>query len=87
MATLVAASGIPATLALAPAAEAAPVGAGFVLDRGDLEFMLKQIKIAERHVATRTAEEPCSTLLGTGENQIPNDGPNGEVLPCPLTSQ
>ena len=84
MATLVVASGIPASLLLAPAAQGAPVGAGFELDRGDLEFILKQIKISEQHVATRTAEAPCSTLLGTGENQIPNNGPNGEVLPWGL---
>ncbi len=87
VATLVVASGIPASLLLAPAAQGAPVGAGFELDRGDLEFILKQIKISERHVATRTAEAPCSTLLGTGENQIPDNGPNGEVLPFMVLSR
>jgi len=65
-------------------ASAAPVGAGFALQRSDLAFILKQIKISERHVAERTPANPCSTLLGTGPNQIPNDGPNGEVLPWGL---
>jgi hypothetical protein len=65
-------------------ASAAPVGAGFVLDRGDLEFILKQIKISERHVATATPANACGTLLGTAPDQIPNDGPNGEVLPWGL---
>jgi Ca2+-binding RTX toxin-like protein len=84
VAALVVASGLPASLMYGTAAQAAPVGAGFQLDRSDLEFILKQIKISERHVATRTPEEPCSTLLGMGENQIPNNGPNGEVLPWGL---
>ncbi len=48
----------PASLLLAPQATAAPVGAGFQLDRADLEFILKQIKISERHIVTRTAENP-----------------------------
>ena len=54
--------------AVAPAAEAAvgPVGAGFTVTAGDLSFILKQIKIAERHAATLDATHPCSTLLNAG---------------------
>lgn len=82
-ATLIGATVAPISLGIGPAS-GAPVGAGFELDRGDLEFILKQIKISERHVATRSPDEPCSTLLGTGADQIPNNGPNGEVLPWGL---
>ncbi|WP_052109557.1 peroxidase family protein [Knoellia sinensis] len=64
--------------------QAAPIGAGFQLDRGDLNFILKQIQISEAHVASRTVAQPCSTLLGTGPNQIPNQGTNGELLPWGL---
>ena len=84
-AMLLMASLAPATLLLAPqSANAAPVGAGFHLEKSDLDFILKQIKISEQHIATRTTENPCGTLLGTGPNQIPNNGTNGEVLPWGL---
>ncbi len=36
----------------------APVGQGFTVTAGDLTFILKQIKIAERHATTLTAAEP-----------------------------
>ncbi|WP_258064393.1 peroxidase family protein [Arthrobacter sp. ZGTC131] len=37
----------------------------------DLSFILKQIKIAEAHVAnTTSATGPCGALLGTGPNQL-----------------
>ena len=79
----------PASLLLAPQATAAPVGAGFQLDSGDLAFILKQIKIAETHVASRTpdGEYPCSAMLdptGTSPTKIPTNGTNGEVLPWGL---
>ncbi|NUS50143.1 MAG: heme peroxidase [Nocardioidaceae bacterium] len=80
----------PATVLLgAQPSSAAPVGAGFTLQRSDLEFILKQIKIAERHVAGQTPDGsyPCSAMLdetGTAENAIPTNGPNGEVLPWGL---
>jgi Ca2+-binding RTX toxin-like protein len=46
---------------------AAPVGAGFALDAGDLRFILTQIKISETHVANTTvATGPCGALLGPG---------------------
>ncbi len=50
----------------------APVDQGFVLTPADLSFILAQIKIAERHAATATADNPCGTLLGSGPDQIPN---------------
>ncbi|MDQ1654661.1 MAG: hypothetical protein QOI35_3861, partial [Cryptosporangiaceae bacterium] len=52
---------------------AAPVGQGFTLTTADLAFILKQIKIAENHVATTTsATGPCGSLLGPGPNQVPD---------------
>ncbi len=53
-----------------PARAAAPVGAGFTVTNGDLGFILKQIKIAERHVRTATAADPCGTLVGTAAGQV-----------------
>ncbi len=59
-----------------------PVGNGFTVTTGDLSFILKQIKIAERHAFTRDAAHPCSTLL----NQ-PGDGiPDAEQVPDIITS-
>ena len=69
---------------LASGAHAAPVGQGFNLNRSDLRFILRQISIAEAHTASRTPEEPCSTLLGTGANQIPNGNQQGVDLPWGL---
>ena len=60
----------------------APDGNGFVVTTGDLSFILKQIKIAERHTTTLTASNPCGTLV----NQ-PGDGiPDAEQVPDYLTS-
>ncbi len=42
---------------------AAPVGAGFALDAGDLRFILQQIKISEAHAAG-------GDLFGPGPNQV-----------------
>src|SRR5262249_56807152 len=39
---------------------------------GDLQFILQQIKIAERHANTLTASDPCGTLVGPGPNQVPD---------------
>lgn len=50
----------------------APVGQGFTVTAGDLSFILKQIKISERHAATLTASNPCGTLVGPAANQIPD---------------
>ena len=46
-------------------AAVAPVGQGFTVTPSDLAFILKQIKIAERHAATLTASNPCGTLVGS----------------------
>src|SRR3954466_8660231 len=48
----------------------APPGAGFALNASDLRFILKQIKIAERHAITETG--PGQPLVGPGEFQIAN---------------
>src|SRR4051794_577676 len=60
-------AGVPATNAAT-----APVGNGFTVTAGDLSFILKQIKIAERHSATLTPAEPCGTLVGPNPDQIPD---------------
>ncbi|WP_253905251.1 peroxidase family protein [Arthrobacter sp. H14] len=52
-------------------AATAPVGQGFTVNASDLAFILKQIKIAEAHVANTTSDTgPCGALVGTGPNQI-----------------
>src|SRR4051795_1946893 len=48
------------------------VGSGFTVTPGDLQFILKQIKIAEHHAATATPANPCGTLVGPGPDQIPD---------------
>ncbi|GAB3870442.1 peroxidase family protein [Terrabacter terrigena] len=53
-------------------AAVAPVGQGFTVTPSDLAFILKQIKIAERHAATLTPANPCGTLVGPGPDQIPD---------------
>ena len=61
---------VPAT---ASPAQAATVGQGFTVTPSDLSYILKQIKIAEAHVAnTTSATGPCGALLGTGPNQLPS---------------
>jgi Ca2+-binding RTX toxin-like protein len=60
----------------------APVGNGFTVTAGDLSFILKQIKIAERHSTTLTASNACGTLVAQ-----PGDGiPDAEQVPDILTS-
>src|SRR3954467_8830078 len=60
----------------------APVGNGFTVSAGDLSFLLKQIKIAERHATTLTASNPCGTLLAQPGDPIPD----AEQVPDILTS-
>ncbi|WP_345208585.1 peroxidase family protein [Fodinibacter luteus] len=67
----------------AASAAVAPVGQGFNLNASDLRFILKQIKIAERHADTYTAANPCGTMRGTGADQIPS-GEVGDTLPWGL---
>src|SRR3954452_5341898 len=70
--------GMMQTASAAPA----PVGNDFVVTPGDLAFIFKQIKIAERHSTTLTASNPCGTLLNH-----PGDGiPDAEQVPDYLTS-
>ncbi|HYN96063.1 MAG TPA: peroxidase family protein [Pilimelia sp.] len=68
--------GLTPTLPTAASA-AAPVGQGFNLNPSDLKFILAQIKIAEAHAAG-------GELLGSGPNQIPNEGKQGVELPWGL---
>ena len=65
-------TGSPVHQTSAASAATAPVGAGFTVTAGDLAFILKQIKIAERHAATLTPANPCGTLVGPGADQIPD---------------
>lgn len=56
-----------------PAAAApGPVGAGFTVTAGDLTFILRQIRISERHANTLIPSDPCGTLVGSGPNQVPD---------------
>ncbi|MFL6165133.1 MAG: peroxidase family protein, partial [Ornithinibacter sp.] len=61
-----------AMMAPVTAQAVAPPGNGFVVTAGDLTFILKQIKIAERHSATFTATNPCGSLVGPASDQIPD---------------
>jgi Ca2+-binding RTX toxin-like protein len=67
-----------------PAATAAPgpVGNGFTVTPGDLAFILKQIKISERHATTLTASNQCGTLVAQPGDNIPD----AEQVPDILTS-
>ncbi len=83
VAALAVVGGLLSPLATAPAA-AAPVGQGFNLNASDLRYILKQIKIAENHVAnTTSATGPCGAMLGSGADQIPDNGV-GVTLPWGL---
>ncbi len=68
----------------APAAVAAPVGQGFNLNASDLRHIFRQIQISEHHVANPgTSVDPCASLIGPGDNQIPGTG-NSLELPWGL---
>jgi Ca2+-binding RTX toxin-like protein len=70
--TLIASGFQPAGIvAYAQVVPAAPAGQGFNLNASDLRFIMKQIRIAERHAATATASNPCGTLIGADPDQIP----------------
>ena len=57
--------GLP-TMALTARLPWHPSGQGFTVTPSDLAFILKQIKIAEAHVAnTTSATGPCGALIGT----------------------
>ena len=74
-------AGVPAVLA-SPAFAAGTVGQGFTVTTGDLAFILKQIKIAERHTATLSPAHPCDTLV----NKVGDAIPDTEQLPDILTA-
>lgn len=62
--------GMGAPLIWAQAATA-PVGQGFTVSAADLAYILRQIKIAEAHVAnTTSATGPCGALIGPGPDQL-----------------
>ena len=69
VAVLVGASFLPLTT---PAhAAVAPVGQGFTVSAADLAYILRQIKVAEAHVAnTTSATGPCGALVGPGPDQL-----------------
>ena len=68
---------VPVTLA-APASAANTVGQGFSVTPSDLAYILKQIKIAEAHVANTTSQTgPCGALLGTGSGSVTEHGGSG----------
>jgi Ca2+-binding RTX toxin-like protein len=71
----------PAALPTASAA-AGPVGSGFSVTPGDLSFILKQIKISERHAFTLSPANPCGTLV----NQVGDGIPDAQQVPDRLTS-
>ena len=56
---------------LSAQAATAPVGQGFTVSPSDLAYILRQIKIAEAHVANTTAATgPCGALVGPGPDQL-----------------
>ena len=64
----------------------APVGQSFTVTKSDLSFILAQIKIAERHAATLTPDNPCRTKVGTGRWQLIarmrcESGKDGSLVP------
>ena len=60
-----------ATFLIATPTQAAPIGQGFTITPSDLAYILKQIKIAEAHVAGTTSETgPCGALVGNGPDQL-----------------
>ncbi len=72
VATLAVIAAILAPGAATPA-QAATVGQGFTITPTDLSYILKQIEIAEAHVAnTTSATGPCGALIGTGPHQLPS---------------
>src|SRR5712691_6218204 len=64
--------------------QSAPVGAGFIIDAGDLRFIFHAIEVAQEHAVTRTALNPCGTLLGPGPNQVNLFGTPNPQLPLGL---
>ena len=74
-------SGLATTATAAPA----PTGNGFVVNAGDLSFIFKQIKIAERHSTTLSASNPCGTLVNN-PGGVDDGIPDAEQVPDILTA-
>jgi len=76
VAGLLAAAATPVVFTAGSEAATAPVGQGFTVTSSDLSHILRQIQIAERHVAQNN--EPgwlathgvCDALVGSGPHQI-----------------
>ena len=78
---LMSAAMVGGSLFVPVAAAAAPVGQGFTVSPADLAFILKQIKIAEAHVANTTSlTGPCGALVGHGPG--PDREPAALVRPA-----
>ena len=75
--------GLLPAVSVAGAVAAPTVDDALTLNAADLRFILRQIKIAERHAATATADNPCGTMIGTHPDQIPA-GLNAHELPWGL---
>src|SRR6478735_1351893 len=74
-----------APFAATSAQAVAPVGNGFTVTSGDLAFILKQIKISERHTTTLTGSNPCGTLVNN-PGGVDDGIPDAEQVPDILTS-
>ena len=76
VAGLLAAAATPVMFTAGSSAAPAPVGQGFTVTSSDISHILRQIKIAEAHIAKNN--EPgwlsthgiCDALVGTGPNQV-----------------
>ena len=66
--------GVETTIAAPGDVDPKQVGNGFTVTAADLAYILKQIKIAEAHVAasgaTATDPDNCQALVGNGVNQV-----------------
>jgi Animal haem peroxidase/Abnormal spindle-like microcephaly-assoc'd, ASPM-SPD-2-Hydin/RTX calcium-binding nonapeptide repeat (4 copies) len=73
MALVIAMSNVGVQTSQAALINTSQVGSGFTVTPADLAYILKQIKIAEYHVANTTSTTGlCGALLGSGPNQIPS---------------
>jgi hypothetical protein len=62
------------------------VGAGFDVTAGDLNFIIKQIKIAEPHTVTLSEAEPCATLVDRNPAGVDDGIPDSQQVPNRLAS-
>ncbi len=73
---------VTGVMAASAQASVAPVGNGFTVTAGDLTFILKQIKIAERH--SRQYRGVALPAAGTtaAEPAVPNPHPTTDPMYC-----